>query len=258
MGKKIRRFMESCRLLHLIRKHNVMQPIQKISIPEACHQRWQQMTPVDNGRHCSNCNKIVVDFTKMTHAEIISYLGANTNACGKFVPYQLNAINNHLEEKNKRRFSWKGLALAATLASLFATIKAEAKDKILMEQAPADIKHKAILSAADSIPYITINGKIIANDDKLPIVGASVFIKGKSTGTVTNQLGEFRLKVPSDAVGLKISFIGYKSCEANVSNFVNGTNTVVLQMEPAIMGDITIVKRPTLVKRCWNKVKRIF
>jgi hypothetical protein len=44
---------------------------------------------------------------------------------------------------------------------------------------------------------ITINGTVTAND-KSPVTGAYVFLDGKGTGVITDQLGRFKLKASSD------------------------------------------------------------
>ena len=35
----------------------------------ACPEDWQQMTPTPQGRHCSSCNRTVVDFTAATQTD---------------------------------------------------------------------------------------------------------------------------------------------------------------------------------------------
>jgi TonB-linked SusC/RagA family outer membrane protein len=58
-------------------------------------------------------------------------------------------------------------------------------------------------------------GKIIGSDDKLPIIGASVKVKGAATGTVTDVNGEFTLSL-SPGNTLVVSYIGYTSKEVPV------------------------------------------
>ncbi|MCW3085478.1 MAG: hypothetical protein JWP12_2844 [Bacteroidetes bacterium] len=66
--------------------------INKLSIPNPCHENWNGMTPDENGRFCGSCQKIVIDFTTKTEQEIIDYFAANAGkrTCGKFKTTQLN------------------------------------------------------------------------------------------------------------------------------------------------------------------------
>lgn len=56
----------------------------KISSP--CHENYQAMTPSAGGRFCSSCEKVVVDFTRMSTPEIKDYLQNTTSqeVCGRF------------------------------------------------------------------------------------------------------------------------------------------------------------------------------
>lgn len=56
----------------------------KISSP--CHESFKLMTPSVNGRFCSSCEKVVVDFTKMNTKEIKTYFQNKTavEVCGRF------------------------------------------------------------------------------------------------------------------------------------------------------------------------------
>ncbi|MBQ0044657.1 MAG: SusC/RagA family TonB-linked outer membrane protein, partial [Bacteroidales bacterium] len=56
----------------------------------------------------------------------------------------------------------------------------------------------------------TIKGTVIAEDDGMPAIGASVFVKGNTKlGTVTDLDGKFSLSVPSSAKEVVVSFLGY-------------------------------------------------
>lgn len=55
------------------------------SIPSPCSEDWNTMTPNEQGRHCDKCAMTVIDFTKMTEAEIILTLqsAAGQRICGR-------------------------------------------------------------------------------------------------------------------------------------------------------------------------------
>ena len=56
----------------------------------------------------------------------------------------------------------------------------------------------------------TITGTVISSDTQEPVIGASLVVKGTTTGTVTNFDGTFSLDVPDNAKTLVISYIGMK------------------------------------------------
>ncbi|MBS1752413.1 MAG: carboxypeptidase-like regulatory domain-containing protein, partial [Bacteroidetes bacterium] len=63
----------------------------------------------------------------------------------------------------------------------------------------------------------TITGKV--TDDKgNPLSGASVVVKGSTTGTSTNPDGTFTLKVPVNAKQIEISSVGKESRTINIGN----------------------------------------
>jgi len=97
--------------------------IKSISIPEPCHQSWQQMTPNDNGRHCEHCCKTVVDFTTMSNEQIIAWMSAKTNVCGRFYTGQIEAVNKTVYHQ-KRRSPWKTLVAGIALAFILQQNKA--------------------------------------------------------------------------------------------------------------------------------------
>jgi TonB-linked SusC/RagA family outer membrane protein len=74
----------------------------------------------------------------------------------------------------------------------------------------------------------THTGKVIGGDDKLPVVGASVRIKGTNTGAVTDVNGTFSLSLSNGNV-LVVSYIGYQSQEVTVRGDQIGTITLAPQ-----------------------------
>jgi hypothetical protein len=63
----------------------------QIQVPEPCHENWLLMTPSEKGRYCNSCQKVVVDFSIMSDAEIMRYFQKNTGStCGNFTVGQLS------------------------------------------------------------------------------------------------------------------------------------------------------------------------
>ena len=61
----------------------------------------------------------------------------------------------------------------------------------------------------------SITGTIL-NDQKEPLIGASVVVKGTTAGAITDVDGKYSLSVPSDATTLVISFTGFTSQEISI------------------------------------------
>jgi iron complex outermembrane receptor protein len=62
-----------------------------------------------------------------------------------------------------------------------------------------------------------ITGKVLDSETQKPIIGASISLKGKISGTISNSEGEFTLKSMIPAT-LIVSVIGYERQEVNVSS----------------------------------------
>lgn len=78
----------------------------KISVPSPCHENWDKMRPEKEGRYCNSCDKIVVDFTKMSPDEIKQYF-FNLNGrkvCGHFRNSQVKEQEVHFLLKWKDEF----------------------------------------------------------------------------------------------------------------------------------------------------------
>ena len=61
-----------------------------------------------------------------------------------------------------------------------------------------------------------ISGSVKDNTG-FPIPGATIQVKGTTTGTITDANGEFKLSVPADAKTISVSFVGMKTQEMEIS-----------------------------------------
>jgi hypothetical protein len=88
--------------LHPIGKQNQNDMENRISIPKPCHEKWNEMLPEQQGRHCLACCKTVVDFTSWEADDILVYLQQKNSekVCGRFNQDQVMEMsplqNDHL------------------------------------------------------------------------------------------------------------------------------------------------------------------
>jgi TonB-linked SusC/RagA family outer membrane protein len=89
-------------------------------------------------------------------------------------------------------------------------------------------------------------GKVIGADDKLPVVGASIRIKGTNTGTVTDVNGDFTLSLSPGNV-LVVSYIGYVTKEVTV----RGAEFITIQLAPSAsaLNEVVVTGYQTQLKK---------
>ena len=76
----------------------------------------------------------------------------------------------------------------------------------------------AILSTFSSFAQQEIKGKVLDEISKLPVIGATVRLKGQHGIAASNTEGDFRVSVKSFPVSLQVSSIGYKTQEFVLNN----------------------------------------
>lgn len=82
---------------------------------------------------------------------------------------------------------------------------------------------------------------VILNEEKEPVAGASVFIKGTTIGTVTDVNGKFRLSVPDNGtVILEISSIGYQTQTIEVNESTAAVN-VTMSTSIGDMNEVIVI-----------------
>ena len=83
---------------------------------------------------------------------------------------------------------------------------------------------KTVTSEIEKFEKVT--GTVI-DETGAALPGASILVKGTTTGTITDLDGKFTLDVAADAI-LVISYLGYDSKEVSV----NGLTTLSIQLTP--------------------------
>ena len=94
-----------------------------------------------------------------------------------------------------------------------------------------------LLYAFGATAQTKVTGKVVASDDQLPIVGATIKLKNAAGGTTTDANGAFSISVkPTDV--LVVSFIGFTSKEVPVGNQTN--LSIILQAENNSLSDVVV------------------
>src|SRR5690606_8137373 len=76
--------------------------------------------------------------------------------------------------------------------------------------------HVLMVSFDASAQNITVSGRV-TKDDGQPVPNASVQVKGSSTGTSSNDNGEFRISAPGNGT-LVVSSVDYVTIEVKINN----------------------------------------
>jgi len=79
---------------------------------------------------------------------------------------------------------------------------------------------------------VNITGKVTGSTSNAPVAGASIIVKGTSTGSQTDADGAFAITVPSNSSILVISAVGYKNQEITVGGTTNFTIVLVEGVNP--------------------------
>lgn len=109
---------------------------------------------------------------------------------------------------------WMMLLLLCALGSMFPTLAQQTKTR-------------------------TITG-LVTDEAKEPLIGASVVVKGTTVGTITDFDGNFVLSVPTGAIALEFSYVGYKSKTITVPATTKVVN-VQLSDDAQVLSDVVVI-----------------
>jgi hypothetical protein len=201
----------------------------QISIPEPCHEGWQNMTPVEKGRFCASCQKKVLDFTYLSDNEIIKVVTKNDNLCARI---DVSNLNRNLI-KTKTKSNYFGYFATTVLAFFGLGIEnVVAQEKPVVEQ--TDFKY--LNKATDSVKKIIVSG-LVKNVYGQPLPGAIIKIKGTKNSTNTDQNGKYTIEVNQGEI-LIFSFLAKIDKEVLVRN--SKIINVVLHSGELLIGQVIL------------------
>jgi CarboxypepD_reg-like domain len=235
-----------------------------LSISKPCSEKFGEFQKTSTGGFCNLCQKEVVDFTNMSDGEILQYFkNGQKNTCGRFRESQLKTYPEVIPSKKKLNFNLLGAGLISfSLVSLLSTTNSYAQHSeqstIMQKTQKENSKQQNANFQANNNEHI-VEG-IVIGEDKMPISGVAVVLKGSMIGVSTDINGKFRFPQPlKEGNVLIFSFVGFISQEIIISKKALDTLHITLKDDYcSLMGEVSTDEIYSSKRSFWQKVKRIF
>ena len=91
----------------------------------------------------------------------------------------------------------------------------------------------------------SVSGVVISEEDGMPVLGATILVKGTTIGTVTDTDGKFLLRnLPSGGAVLQVSYVGMLTQEV----IAKPNMRVILKSDTKVVDEIVVVAYGTAKK----------
>ena len=166
----------------------------QLTIPTPCHENWDNMTPVQQGKFCGSCQKQVIDFSNMSDRQVAEFfkkpilsLSKGGSVCGRFMTDQLERDI----EIPRKRIPWLKYFFQFVIPAFLVSIRASA------EKTQGQIRVKTATTDTTKLPLRMTLGKLSRPVCNRPVLGDIAYIPEKLTKlsgniqlVVVNEKGE--------------------------------------------------------------------
>ena len=223
----------------------------QINIATPCHENWDQMNPIEQGRFCNSCNKAVIDFTNMSDRELAQFFKkpSTGGTCGRFLQEQLDRDITVA----KKRLPWLRYFFQVAIPAMFLTKQgySQGTPRLAVSEQKVDspVKRMAAVNIKGQLQHSKLAGRIIDASDGLPVPYVTIRIKGSLNIIAADSAGYFSFEHPifSGQVTLELSSIGYETIE-EVYSITNAPLEIIMrrrevQLEPLVVTSELYVRR---------------
>jgi hypothetical protein len=221
-----------------------------LSIPEPCHENWNNMTPTEKGKHCSVCEKEVYDMTGISENEVAEEISKmeSGNVCAR-IP------NAYLDRKIELHAAAMGKYGKMGAAGALITAVAFTPMISIPDSDLSAIAEKNTLQISNH--SIQMNGTIVNEKGEI-IPGVRVIIEQNNhkafTTTLANGRFVFQLdaqKITNGKATLKLDKVGFESIEREIS--INGNR----ENGKFVLNSVEIVKELKIVNFIEKELKEM-
>ena len=193
----------------------------QLSIPEPCHENWDNMTPTQQGRYCNACAKEVIDFSNMSDSEVLSYFLRKKKAdtvCGRAFPDQLEREMRVLPKKKKH---WQWYYMLSAFLFFMKPAKTKAQGKVIMRSDTTNPVQAVKFEGGEEKSKTNFVKAVVTDAAGKPVPFASVKIIGTDRGTGANEEGKFELFIENSQMKIEISALGYETKIIAANRLIN-------------------------------------
>jgi hypothetical protein len=219
--------------------------------PKHCGQDWLEMTPTASGRICGKCEKVIVDFSKMSWAEIEArQRQEHYSICGMYSRRQLESWG----VDPPTRACTKLTATAALLTSLAASLPALGQTEDIVD------KDKIIISG---VVVEKMRGRA---SHPLPVPGATVWLRSSGsdrgsliTCAITDSAGRYQLEVADyrnlgKNPSIEVVNMAYETLRLPLEN-INKSAVYNLELQESQLElSHFAVEEPAMHRRLWHTI----
>jgi hypothetical protein len=251
-----------------------------LHIPEPCHEDWNKMTAVQQGRFCDSCSKQVVDFTNMTDGQVLNILQkASGKTCGRFTDDQLTrplqqpyaplipkhnykyiyhlmvtsllTIGNGWAQPRQGKVAASTCQKPQQTGDTIITPKPPVTDPQLTLSVKGEVRHITVgmLMAPIRVKEQLITGRV-EDENKQPLSKATVTVKGTRLMAITDDKGRFELYASNSIkeISLLVAKAGYAPRSLKTKEHANIKvmlqSRIKLSPQTALMGDVQVMPAP--------------
>lgn len=229
----------------------------QLTIPKPCHENWDAMTPIQQGKFCGSCQKQVVDFSNMSDRLVAEFFKkpSTGSVCGRFMTDQLERDI----EIPKKRIPWVKYFFQFAIPAFLVSIKASSQKtqgKIQITAVAKDtVAHPVCMPmmGAVAIPFEKpvdergLKGKVVDAETGEVLPGSIV--------TMTSSIGKENINVKEDGsfvlniyrkitvYNIEVSLPGYETKNIAWQEYLKSadkSHTIRLQGKIMLKGEIAV------------------